>query len=54
MFIGSLYDTKCIEAEGNLNALRADNIAWLNETFGTDNVMSAGSFHAIRQKGRMI
>ena len=54
MFTGSHNDMKRIEAEGKLNAQCADNIAWLNETFGTDNVVSAGSFHAIRQKGRMI
>lgn len=41
MLTGSHDDMKRIEAEGKLDAWCADNLAWLNKTFGADNVVSA-------------
>ena len=41
MLTGSHDNMKRIEAEGRLDAWCADNIAWLNKTFGADNVVSA-------------
>lgn len=41
MLTGSHDDMKRIEAEGKLDAWCADNLAWLNKTFGEDNVVSA-------------
>ncbi|WP_418409119.1 MobV family relaxase [Alistipes ihumii] len=41
MLTGSHDDMKRIEAEGKLDQWCADNLAWLNKTFGADNVVSA-------------
>lgn len=41
MLTGSHDDMKRIEAEGKLDAWCADNLAWLDKTFGADNVVSA-------------
>ena len=41
MLTGSPEDMKRIEAEGKLDQWCADNLAWLNKTFGADNVVSA-------------
>lgn len=41
MLTGSHDDMKRIEAEGKLDQWCADNLAWLNQTFGADNVVSA-------------
>lgn len=41
MLTGSHDDMKRIEAEGKLDQWCADNLAWLNKTFGEDNVVSA-------------
>lgn len=41
MLTGSPEDMKHIEARGKLDAWCADNLAWLNKTFGADNVVSA-------------
>ena len=41
MLSGSPEDMKRIEAEGKLAQWCADNLVWLNKTFGADNVVSA-------------
>ena len=41
MLTGSHDDMKRIEAEGKLDQWCADNLAWLNKTFGEDNIVSA-------------
>lgn len=41
MLTGSHDDMKRIEAEGKLDQWCVDNLAWLNQTFGADNVVSA-------------
>ena len=41
MLTGSPEDMKRIEAERKLDQWCADNLAWLNKTFGADNVVSA-------------
>lgn len=41
MLTGTNEDMKRIEAEGRLNAWCDDNLAWLNQTFGSENVVSA-------------
>ena len=41
MLTGSHDDMKRIEAEGKLDQWCADNLTWLNKTFGADNVVSA-------------
>lgn len=41
MLTGSHDNMKRIEAEGKLDAWCADNLTWLNKTFGEDNVVSA-------------
>ena len=41
MLTGSPEDMKRIETEGKLYQWCADNLSWLNKTFGADNVVSA-------------
>ena len=41
MLTGSHDAMKRIEEEGRLPEWCADNLAWLRETFGTENVVSA-------------